>query len=261
MSDFLQQILISTREDLQARRQSRPLADLKTRAASRQPRTGNALREAIAAPGISVIAEIKRASPSKGDIRPDLDVAATVRAYELGGARAVSVLTEERYFKGSLDDLRQARAATSLPIIRKDFVIDAYQVWEAAEAGADAVLLIVAALSPPRLQELMATAATAGLAALVEVHTAAELAVALAAGVRLVGINNRDLSSFQVSLETTVHMIESVPEGVLVVSESGIGGREDVVRLARAGVDAVLIGETLMRSTDLTQKLREIIRP
>lgn len=219
------------------------------------------MREAIAAPGISVIAEIKRASPSKGDIRPDLDVAATVRAYESGGARAVSVLTEERYFKGSLDDLRQARAATSLPIIRKDFVIDGYQVWEAAEAGADAVLLIVAALSKPRLQELMATATTAGLAALVEVHTAAELAVALAAGVRLVGINNRDLSSFQVSLQTTVDMIESVPEGVLVVSESGIGGREDVDRLARAGVDAVLIGETLMRSTDLTQKLREIIRP
>ncbi|MHB1389843.1 MAG: indole-3-glycerol phosphate synthase TrpC [Thermoleophilia bacterium] len=258
MSDFLKQILVSTREDLEVRRRTLPLADLKAAVLSRQPRTADVFREALATPGISVIAEVKRASPSKGDIRPELDVAAVVGAYETGGARAVSVLTEERFFKGSLDDLRQARAVTSLPIIRKDFVIDDYQVWEAAAAGADAVLLIVAALTPSELGHLLETAAAAGLASLVEVHTAADLAVALAAEASLVGINNRDLSSFKVSLQTTLDMIDSVPEGVVVVSESGIGGREDVVSLAAAGVDAVLIGEMLMRSADPATKLREI---
>lgn len=257
MSDFLKQILVSTREDLEARRRRHPLADLKAAAAVRQ-RTPDAFLHALAAPGISVIAEVKRASPSKGDIRPDLDVAAVVGAYEAGGARAISVLTEERYFKGSLDDLRQARAVTSLPIIRKDFVIDDYQIWEAAAAGADAVLLIVAALDPQTLGRLMATATAAGLTALVEVHTAAELAVALGENASLVGINNRDLTSFNVSLQTTLDMIDSVPEGVVVVSESGIGGRDDVIRLAGAGVDAVLIGEALMRSADPAQKIREL---
>ncbi|MHB0866109.1 MAG: indole-3-glycerol phosphate synthase TrpC [Thermoleophilia bacterium] len=257
MSDFLKQILVSTREDLEVRRRRRPLADLRAAAAAQQ-RTPDAFLQALAAPGISVIAEVKRASPSKGDIRPDLDVAAVVGAYESGGARAISVLTEERFFKGSLDDLRQVRAVTSLPVIRKDFVIDDYQIWEAAAAGADAVLLIVAALDPRTLRHLMATADAAGLTALVEVHTAAELAVALGENVSLVGINNRDLTSFNVTLQTTLDMIDSVPEGVVVVSESGIGGREDVVRLAGAGVDAVLIGETLMRSADPAQKIREL---
>jgi indole-3-glycerol phosphate synthase len=207
-----------------------------------------------------MIAEVKRASPSKGDIRPNLDVAAVVSAYEQAGARAISILTEERHFKGSLMDLRQARQASGLPLLRKDFIIDPYQVWEAAEAGADAILLIVAALKLKQLKELYDEATAAGLECLFEVHKRDELKTALAAGAALVGINNRDLKTFKVNLETTLNLIEFVPKMVPVVSESGIKSSNDVARLAQAGVAAILVGEVLMLSQDPGEKVRELQR-
>lgn len=259
MSDFLAQILSSTRQDLEVRRRQVPQGELAAKAAARPPGRRGVFREALAAPGISLIAEVKRASPSKGDIRPDLSVAEIVRGYDKAGASAVSVLTEERYFKGSLADLEAARQTTSLPLLRKDFIIDEYQVLEAAAAGADALLLIVAALEPGELKHLMGAAVAAGLDAFVEVHTPDELEVALAAGADPIGINNRNLASFEVSLRTTLDMIEFLPEELLVVSESGIRNRDDVILLEGAGVDAVLVGETLMRSPDPGSKIRELL--
>jgi len=257
LPEFLQKILASTREDLEARKLALSLAQLKERVSGDRPR--RLLTRAVSSPGISVIAEIKRASPSKGPIRPELDVAGIASAYESAGAAAVSVLTEERYFKGSLDDLRAARAACGLPLLRKDFIIDSYQVWEAAEAGADAVLLIVAALSAEELVSLRQEAEAAGLECLVEVHSLEEMERAAAAGARLIGINNRDLRTFEVSLRTTTDMMNHAPEGVPIVSESGIRGAADVSMLANAGVNAVLVGETLMRSEDPGNALRQLL--
>ncbi|MHB8858006.1 MAG: indole-3-glycerol phosphate synthase TrpC [Thermoleophilia bacterium] len=262
MAEFLKKILASTREDLEVRKHSRPLEEVRD-AAAESPSVDRSLINAIKRPGMSLIAEIKRASPSKGDIRPGLDVAAIAAAYEQAGAAAISVLTEERYFHGSLDDLRTTRHACGLPLLRKDFIIDAYQIWEARAAGADAILLIVAALTPAELQDLLAEAGSAGVDALVEVHNLEELKFALSAPVTgdraALGINNRDLKSFDVDLETTVNLIKSVPEGIPVVSESGITSSEDVARLAAAGVDAVLVGETLMRSKDPGSMLRQLL--
>ena len=258
MPDFLSEILETTRIDLEARMERIPQSSLEM-AARERPYGSGVFLQAIAATGISLIAEIKRASPSKGDIRPDLNVAQTVRTYERAGARAISVLTEERHFHGSLEDLRTARGATGLPLLRKDFIIDDYQVWEAAANGADAVLLIVAALDDARLHALLAEAARAGLDALVEVHDRAEAARAVEAGARLVGINNRNLATFKVNLDTTFDVLKSVPEELLVVSESGIGKHEDIIRLEDAGVDAVLVGETLVRAGDPEAKIRELL--
>jgi len=272
---FLEKILASTREDLGARKRETPLGELKSLVKDRAAQIAvggksdttvgagekRSLAQAVSRPGISVIAEVKRASPSKGDIRPDLDVAEIVRAYEQAGAAAISVLTEPRYFKGSLDDLAIARKTLTspVPILRKDFVIDPYQIWEAAAAGADAVLLIVAALSSDELSSFQKEAAEAGLECLVETHDPDELRVALASGARLIGINNRELRTFDVTLQTTLDMIGLVPDGVLVVSESGIATSADVARLAGAGVDAVLVGETLMRGADPGAGLRKLL--
>lgn len=183
-------------------------------------------------------------------IRPDLDVAEIAAAYERAGARAVSVLTEEQYFQGSLDDLVAASNACELPILRKDFIVDEYQVWEAAAAGAHAILLIVAALATDELQALMGAASEAGVECLVEVHDREELATAIACGASLIGINNRNLKTFEVNLDTTADLIDSVPDTVMVVSESGISTRDDIARLSKLGVNAVLIGEALMRNDD-----------
>lgn len=255
MSGILKKILTTTRQDLEERKKILPLEELKASVAPRQPGT---FRSALGAAGISLIAEIKRASPSRGDIRPGLKVPEMVKAYEEGGARAISVLTEERHFKGSLADLREARSATSLPLLRKDFIVDPYQVWEAAGAGADAVLLIVAALTPDSLKGLACEASVAGLDTLVEVHTKGELETALAANAAVIGINNRDLSTFEVKLQTTIDLMESVPDGVLAVSESGIKTREDVLRLDQARVDAILVGETLAASSNPGSKIKEL---
>ncbi len=205
---------------------------------------------------LSLIAEHKRRSPSAGVIRDDLDLTDVVGAYERGGASALSILTETDNFGGSLDDLRAARATASLPILRKDFVVDPYQLVEAVAAGADAVLLIVAALEAQDLTNLHHRARELGLAALVEVHDARELGVALSAGAEIVGINNRDLTTLEVDIQTTFALAPLVGEGVTTVAESGFTSRAQLDELADAGVDAVLVGEALMRAPDIEAACR-----
>jgi indole-3-glycerol phosphate synthase len=199
---------------------------------------------------VSLIAECKRRSPGAGEIRPGLDPAALTRAYQANGAAALSVLTDATYFGGASADLEKARAATTIPILRKDFTLDSVHVIEARAAGADAILLIVRILDPRQLLRLRVEAEALGMAALVEAHDAEEVSRALDAGARIVGINNRDLATFTTRLETTLELRELVPQDVVVVSESGIRSREDVARLGAAGVDAVLVGETLLRGKD-----------
>jgi len=207
---------------------------------------------------VALIAECKRRSPGAGEIRPGLDPAVIGRVYESSGARALSVLTDERFFGGSLDDLVAARAATTIPILRKDFVLDPLHVLEARSAGADAILLIVRILSNEELDALLRLSRELGMAGLVETHDAADMARALGAGARILGVNNRDLATFTTDLDVTLRLLESVPDDVVVVSESGIGSREDVARLAAAGVDAILVGEALLRAGDPGSAAREL---
>ena len=214
--------------------------------------------EALTRPGVSLIAEHKRRSPSAGKIRKGSKVAEVVQAYERGGAAALSVLTEPFHFGGSLDDLREARANSTLPVLRKDFIIDPYQLYEAAAAGADAILLIVAALDVKHLAELLQEAAALDLDALVEVHDERELEQALEVEADVLGINNRDLSDFTVDIDRTYDLLADVPAGKTVVSESGFSTREQLDELERVGVDAVLIGETLMRAPDIEEAVREL---
>jgi indole-3-glycerol phosphate synthase len=251
----LERIVASTREDLERRRAEVPLSELPAPA----DRAAHTFRDALAGPGVSVIAEHKRRSPSAGQIRPGSSVAQLARAYELGGAAAMSVLTEERHFDGSLADLREAAQACSLPLLRKDFIVDPYQLHEAAGAGASAVLLIVAALDPATLESLHAAAADLSLDVLVEVHDRDELDIAAAIGAAIIGVNNRDLRDFSVDTERTFALLEAMPPGALVVSESGIATAADVSRLADAGADAVLVGEQLMRSADPTAALEALL--
>jgi indole-3-glycerol phosphate synthase len=203
-----------------------------------------------AADGLAVIAEVKRRSPSKGALAPDLDPAALARAYEAGGAACLSVLTDVEFFEGSVGDLQAARAAVSLPVLRKDFTVSAHDVCDARLMGADCVLLIAAALEPSELHELHGLAGRLGLDALVEVHDEAELHHALDAGASLVGVNQRDLVTFAVDHERAVRMAAAVPAGVVTVAESGVRGPDDARALAAAGYDAVLVGETLVTAPD-----------
>ncbi len=252
----LERILRTTREDVARRKHELPIDQLE---GSREVSAAqHSLHTALAGPGISVIAEFKRRSPSAGTLRERPDVTEVVGAYERGGAAAVSILTEGAHFDGSLEDLREARAACALPILRKDFIVDSYQLHEARAAGADAVLLIVAALDQPTLLDLHEQARELGLDALVEVHDRVELTRANDAGARLIGINNRDLRDFSVDVERTFTLLEQIPEGVAVVSESGIATAEQLRRLEQRGVRAVLVGETLMRSPDPEGALREL---
>jgi indole-3-glycerol phosphate synthase len=253
----LERIVDATREDVARRRRAVPLAELEQQAAgSREDRP---FSEALARPGISVIAEHKRRSPSAGEIRQGSSVTEIVRAYERGGAAAVSILTEARHFGGSLDDLREARAASVLPILRKDFVVDPYQVYESAVAGADALLLIVAALDDDDLTLLYHEALGLDLDVLVEVHDEDELERALeVVDADVIGINNRDLSDFSVDVERTYELLSDVPAGKTVVSESGFHTREQLDDLERVGVDAVLIGESLMRAQDIESACRAL---
>ncbi len=225
-------------------------AELRAAAASAPPARPfeGALRAGAA---VALIAEIKRRSPSAGPIRPDLTVAEVARAYERAGASALSVLTDAEYFGGALADLEAARASVALPALRKDFVIDELQLWEARAAGADAVLLIVRILEDERLVDLHAQAAQLGMGVLVEVHDARELERALAAGAAIVGVNNRDLATFRTELAVVLGLAPAVPAGRLLVAESGIRVAADVDRLAAAGVDAILVGESLMRAGDV----------
>jgi indole-3-glycerol phosphate synthase len=208
---------------------------------------------------IAVISEVKKASPSKGLIRADFDPVGIAEIYEANGASALSVLTDEKFFQGSIDFLAQISNAVQLPILRKDFTIDPYQIYEARAMGAAAVLLIVSILTPEDLDSYLALSQELGLDALVEVHTEEELVLALDAGAEIVGINNRNLKTFETTLETTFSFIDRMPDEILKVSESGIYTREDVVKLRDAGADAVLVGESLMREADIGAKLRELV--
>jgi indole-3-glycerol phosphate synthase len=250
----LAQILRRTRVELERRKRKLPERTLQDRVLEARSagdgRGRGRLREALTQPGIAVIAEFKRRSPSAGTLREDADVSAVVRAYERGGAAAISVLTEGPSFGGSLEDLRLARRACQLPILQKDFIIDPYQLHEARAAGADAVLLIVAALGDEELASLHLAAHDLGLEVLVEVHDQVELGRALEAGAEVIGINNRDLRDFTVDVQRTSRLIGEVPTGTVVVSESGITSAQQLRALEQQGADAVLVGESLMRAPD-----------
>ncbi|HWT94325.1 MAG TPA: indole-3-glycerol phosphate synthase TrpC [Solirubrobacteraceae bacterium] len=255
----LEQIVDATRHDLRSRRKQVPLKDLEQRLAARDH--DRPFSEALTRPGVSVIAEHKRRSPSVGDIRPGSSVTEVVQAYERGGATALSVLTEPGFFGGSLDDLVEARGACRLPILRKDFIVDQYQVYESGAIGADAILLIVAALEPKELAALHSEALALDLDVLVEVHSGEELEVALETiDPDVIGINNRNLETFEVDVETTFELLADVPAGKTVVSESGFHSREQLDELERRGVDAVLIGESLMRAPDPEAAARALTR-
>jgi indole-3-glycerol phosphate synthase len=261
---ILDEILAHKREEVAQARRALPAAELAARArAASEPTRG--FRAALArAPRPRIVAEIKRRSPSRGEIRPDFDPAACAKAYAESGAAAISVLTDARWFGGHPDHLAIVRRSAALPILRKDFVVDAYQVDEARLLGADAVLLIAAAFPAEaragELARLRERALGLGLDALVEVHDAEELAAALASGADLVGVNNRDLRTFAVDLATTERLAGALPEGVLLVAESGIHGPADIARLEAAGADAFLVGEALMREADPGAALRQLRR-
>ena len=252
----LERIVEDTRGEVDRRRHSVPLSRLEKAIADRPE--GRPFEEALLRPGISLIAEHKRRSPSAGTIRDGSTVDEIVGAYERGGAAALSILTEPFHFGGSLDDLRAACAATSIPVLRKDFIVDPYQLYESAAAGADAILLIVAALDPDPLYELLREARALDLDALVEVHDERELEVALDVEADVLGINNRDLGDFSVDIERTYELLSDVPAGKTVVSESGFSTRDQLDDLERVGVDAVLIGETLMRARDVEEACRRL---
>jgi indole-3-glycerol phosphate synthase len=252
----LERIVDSTRREVDQRRAAVPLAALEQQVIARGE--DRPFAEALVHPGVSVIAEHKRRSPSAGAIREGATVREIVCAYERAGAAALSILTEGPHFGGSLDDLREARAATRLPILRKDFVVDHYQLFESAAVGADAILLIVAALEPRELARLHGDALALDLDVLVEVHDARELEVALELDADLIGINNRDLTDFSVDVQRTFELLSDIPAGKTVVSESGIGAREQLDELERVGVDAVLVGEALMRAPDVEAACRAL---
>jgi indole-3-glycerol phosphate synthase len=255
--NVLERIVADTREDVRRRRREVPLAALETALAARGD--DRPFSEALTSPGVSVIAEHKRRSPSVGTIREGASVADVVRAFERGGAAALSILTESKNFGGSLDDLREARAASGLPILRKDFIVDVYQLYESAAAGADAILLIVAALEQKLLARLHEEARALDLDVLVEVHDEPELECALAVvDADVIGINNRNLSDFSVDVQRTFELLADIPAGKTVVSESGFHAREQLDELERVGVDGVLVGESLMRAPDPESALRAL---
>ncbi|MBV9798942.1 MAG: indole-3-glycerol phosphate synthase TrpC [Solirubrobacterales bacterium] len=259
----LERIVAATRTEVVRRREAVPERAL-AKAAERRGRERDfrPFLEALRAPGISLIAEHKRRSPSAGVIRDGVALEDVVGAYERGGAAALSILTDGPSFGGSLDDLRAARAASSLPILRKDFTVDPYQVYEALAAGADAILLIVAALDEPDLARLHEHARDAGLVALVEVHDARELDAARSAGATLIGINNRDLTTLRVDVNRTFELLPRIDrdDGITVVAESGFSAPAEIDGLERAGVAAVLVGEALMRSVDIEAACRKLAK-
>jgi indole-3-glycerol phosphate synthase len=254
----LEDLVGATRVALERRKRERPLSELEREV--NPEREGRPFAEALARPGTSVIAEHKRRSPSAGAIREGASCRDIVRAYERGGAAAISVLTEEAHFGGSLADLREARATTELPLLRKDFTVDPYQLYEAKAIGADAVLLVVGSMRESELGSLYRTARDLDLDAIVEVSNDEELEYALEVDADVIGINNRDLEDFSVDLQRTYDLLADVPAGKVVVSESGIYTRDQIEHLEHAGVDAVLIGEALMRAPDPEAAVRELTR-
>lgn len=261
VSTILEKILARKAQEVRQNSQRTSLAVLDKQArdaASERRGFIKALRDRIEAEQPAVIAEIKKASPSKGLIRDDFDPARIAVQYAEAGATCLSVLTDEQFFQGSNEFLQQAREVCDLPVIRKDFLVDPYQIAEAGAMGADCVLLIVAALSPPRLHELAACAADYNLDVLVEVHNETEMDVALAAGFDLIGVNNRNLHTFETDLETTFRLAEHAPADKLIITESGIATAADVKKMLSRGIYGFLIGETFMRAPDPGAKLREL---
>jgi indole-3-glycerol phosphate synthase len=255
----LTEILARKQKRLDAAKAQVSLATLRAEVEAAEP-AGHRLLAAIQRDGVNIIAEYKRRSPSKGIIRADVDVETMIQNYEIGGAAAISVLTEEDYFSGSLDDLRKVKASVDLPVLRKDFLFDPYQLYEAAAAGADAILLIVAALDDQQLLDLRQLAEDElGLDALVEVHDADEMERAAHAGATLIGVNNRNLHTFAVTLQTSLQLSSVAPPTATLVSESGLNSAEDLAMLAEVGYRGFLIGESLMRAEDPAQLLQRLV--
>lgn len=257
--NVLSQIIAKKRERVEEAKQAVPLERLRSEALAKREQTpSHAVSRALQSDGINVIAEFKRRSPSKGVIRAEVDLPQIVRSYKTGGAVALSVLTEEDYFDGSLADLRMAKSTVDLPVLRKDFVFDEYQMFEAAAASADAVLLIVAVLDDHQLESLRLLAEELGMDALVEVHNAEQMDRAAQCGAKLIGINNRDLRTFEVSLETSIRLAPLAPSDALLVSESGLADAADLRRLREHGFHGFLIGESLMRARCPETALRDL---
>ena len=253
---ILEQLISAASQGVKVRSQQVPLADLQARLGQRDH--DRPVQEALTRPGMSLICEYKRKSPSAGEIAPGVELPEQVKAYEAGGAAALSVLTDETHFDGRLEDLGAARAVCGLPILRKDFVVDEYQLYEAAVGGADAVLLIAAVLDDDRLRDFQLKATELDLDCLVEIHDEEELDRAVESGAEVIGINNRNLDTGVVDIQTTYELITDVPTGTTVVSESGISNREELIELERVGVDAALIGESLMRSDNPEEMVRTL---
>ncbi|MCI5954614.1 MAG: indole-3-glycerol phosphate synthase TrpC [Lachnospiraceae bacterium] len=255
---ILEEIAAKTKERIEEEKSKRSLKELKAIAAELKKDTGFPFEAALAKPGMSFICEVKKASPSKGIIAEHFPYVEIGKEYETAGADALSVLTEPYYFKGSDEYLSAIRKEVSIPIIRKDFTVDEYMIYQAKVIGADAVLLICSLLSPMQLSEYGGIAKELGLSALVEAHDGKEIDMALSAGAKIVGVNNRNLKDFTVDINNSVRLRELVPENILFVSESGMKNRADIARLEENGTDAVLIGETFMRSDNKAAVLREL---
>ena len=258
-NSILDRIMEDRRLELERLKQDLPLSELKERVEEQSPPLN--FSGALMGDDVRLIAEVKKASPSRGVLNPELDPVQTARAYAENGAAVVSVLTESKHFLGSIDYLssvKEALADRGVPVLRKDFILDPYQIYEARAYGADAALLIVAALEPSQLKELLGVSQSLWIQCLVEVHSEAELEIALDAGADVVGINNRDLHTFHTTLEVTERLAPMVPEGRITVSESGIETRDDMERLKKLGVNAVLVGETLVKARDVGAKVREL---
>lgn len=261
MPDILEKILSTKAAEIKAAKMARPLTSVRDAARS-APRTRDfvtSLQAKVGAGQAAVIAEIKRASPSKGVLRENFDVAAIAASYQAGGAACLSVLTDRDYFQGDPEYLAVARAACTLPLLRKDFIVDDYQIYESRVIGADCILLIAAALSPNELRSLEVLAHDVGLAVLVEVHNAAELATALTLQTPLIGINNRNLKTFEVSLRTTFDLLPAIPGDRMIVTESGILSAADVAAMREHGVHIFLVGEAFMRAPDPGSALRQLV--
>lgn len=259
MTNILDKIVAKKREEIEAARRQRPLEQLHEQLASAPP-----VRDFVGAlekcgSDVGVIAEVKKASPSAGLIREDFDPVTIAQIYEANGAACISVLTDAEFFRGSLDDLRTVRQVVALPVLRKDFILDRYQVLEARAAGADCVLLIAECLDDCRLRDLYFYASELGMDALIELYEPENLDAVLKLDPPLVGVNNRNLKTFMTDLEHSIQLSSRVPQQTVFVSESGIRDRDDVVRLRDAGIRAILVGETLMRSPDIGEKLRELL--
>lgn len=257
MANILAEIAAYKREFVARAKYENSLTDIKH--AAQDSAAPADFAAALQQDGIALIAEVKKASPSKGVIRADFDPERIAAAYAENGARALSVLTDEAYFQGCDAYLQLARQAAQLPVLRKDFTVDEYQVYQARVIGADAILLIVALMDGSQLEDYLGLGSELNLSVLVEVHSATELQRAEAAGATLIGINNRDLTTFNTTLDTTFDLLEHMPQEVTTVSESGINQRQDVERLETAGIDAILVGESLMRETDIGAKVKELL--